>query len=246
MLKLILPHTMKRIVSLCSIIVLCAFATMGQKLQDVIYMKNDNILRGEIIERQLNGIVKIRTTDRNILVLNESEIERISKEELVYQSVNSDRKFKGIAEYGVMPGLGSNKLDMEKLSIIGTFQLSPYFSLGAGSGLRAVHSYDMLMPLFIDLRTYLPRGKLVPYLALGAGYAFNINQDFNPEGYFINPEVGLMLKVINRFAVHLGLGYNAQWLNNVRYDWKWVDESLVIEKITDPIHGISIVAGITF
>ena len=237
---------MKRIIPLFSIIVLCAFSTMGQKLQDVIYLKNGNILRGEITEQQLNGIVKIKTTDRNFLVLHENEIERISKEELVYQSVNSDRKFKGIAEYGVMPGLGSNKLDMEKLSIIGTFQLSPYFSLGAGSGLRAVHSYDMLMPLFIDLRTYLPRGKLVPYLALGAGYAFNINQDFNPEGYFINPEVGLMLKVINRFAVHLGLGYNAQWLNDVRYDWKWVDESLVIEKITDPIHGISIVAGITF
>lgn len=245
MLKLILPHTMKRIVSLCSIIVLCAFATMGQKLQDVIYMKNDNILRGEIIERQLNGIVKIRTTDRNILVLNESEIERISKEELVSQSINSYKKFIGIAEFGVMPGLGSNKLDMEKLSIIGSFQLSPCFSLGAGSGLRDVFSYDMLMPFFVDLRTYLPREKLVPYLALGAGYAFNINQDFNPEGYFINPEFGLMLKVRNRFSIHLGLGYNAQWLDN-HYKWRWDEESLEVEKITDPIHGISIVAGITF
>src|SRR5690606_24092760 len=105
---------MKRIIPLFSIIVLCAFSTMGQKLQDVIYMKNDNILRGEIIERQLNGIVKIRTTDRNILVLNESEIERISKEELASQSINSYKKFKGIAEFGVMPGLGPNKLDMEK------------------------------------------------------------------------------------------------------------------------------------
>jgi hypothetical protein len=54
-----------------------------------------------------------------------------------------------------------------------------------------------------------------------------------------------MLKVRNRFSIHLGLGYNAQWLDN-HYKGRWDEESLEVEKITDPIHGISIAAGITF
>jgi hypothetical protein len=73
---------MKRYFVLVSLVM---FATMliGQnRYQDIVYLKNGNIIRGIIIEQVPNKSIKIKTEDNNVFVFEIDEIEKIAKEKI--------------------------------------------------------------------------------------------------------------------------------------------------------------------
>jgi hypothetical protein len=78
--------------------------------------------------------------------------------------------------------------------------------------LHAVDSSYMTMPLFLDLRGYLPlqNGKIVPFAMLRFGYAFNLSDKFGGMGLYVNPAVGVKFQVSPMIGINVSIGYAFQ------------------------------------
>ena len=59
------------------------FAFAQGNMQDVVYLKNGSIIRGEIIEMVSGETVKIMTVDGCLFVWDMDEVERITQEEML-------------------------------------------------------------------------------------------------------------------------------------------------------------------
>ncbi len=83
-----------------------------QNYQDVVYLKNESIIRGTIIEQVPNQSIKIETADRNVFHYKMEEIEKLSKEQIQgknHSSVTSSglpKGYQGIVELGYAKGVG--------------------------------------------------------------------------------------------------------------------------------------------
>jgi len=68
---------------------ICApIVSLGQEqMQDVLYLKNGTIIRGDIIEQIPNQTIKIAASDGSLFVFLTSDIEKITKEKKMVQSV---------------------------------------------------------------------------------------------------------------------------------------------------------------
>ena len=80
---------MKRINLLFCFLCLCAFTIKAQQnLEDVVTLKNGSIIRGTIVEQIPNKTLKIKTKDGSVFVYNISEVEKMTREEIVNNNGN--------------------------------------------------------------------------------------------------------------------------------------------------------------
>lgn len=80
---------MKKVLMFFALIVfgLSAFAQMNN-YQDVVYLKNGSVIKGVIIEQIPNVSLKIQTNDGNIFVYQMTEVEKMTKEQVMNQKNN--------------------------------------------------------------------------------------------------------------------------------------------------------------
>jgi hypothetical protein len=200
------------------ILVLTSYLSFGQaNYQDVVYLKNGSIIRGLVIEQVINKSIKIETADRSVFVYQMEEIEKITKEPFQGRNRNSHNNFgmktgyKGMVEMGYEFKVGDYGMDRFKLNIIHGSQINPYFSFGIGTGLRYYSLPEAaLIPLFMDLRTNFIDNNVSPYFSLGVGYSFDATNEFEGVGLLMNPTLGVSIKVGNKSAMNVGLGYEMQ------------------------------------
>ena len=86
---------MKKYLTLLLIIVSTTLSFGQRNYQDVVYLKDGGIIRGEIIEQVPNKLIKIEMEDRNVFVYQMSEIEKITKEippEIKVKQNDSDKR----------------------------------------------------------------------------------------------------------------------------------------------------------
>ena len=82
---------MKRTILFLVCLMGMTFAFAQGNMQDVVYLKNGSVIRGEIIEMVSGETVKIMTTDGNVFVHAFADVERFSKERPVSAvAVNSN------------------------------------------------------------------------------------------------------------------------------------------------------------
>ena len=175
---------MKKYISLFLLIFITSIAIAQNNYQDVVYLKNGSIIRGVIIEQVPNESIKIETEDRSIFVYEMDEIQKLAKEEKITAKLDqveteSDgtglkKGYRGIAEFGYQFGLGDYGMDRFKFNIINGGQISPYFFIGGGVGLRYYFDADAaLIPVFVHARANILDKKVSPYFALSIGLAAN-------------------------------------------------------------------------
>jgi hypothetical protein len=77
---------------------------------------------------------------------------------------------------------------------------------------HGVDSSYMTLPLFIDIRGYLPlqNGKITPYAMLRVGYAFNLSDGFGGMGLYMNPAVGVKYQLAPMIGLNFSIGYSYQ------------------------------------
>jgi hypothetical protein len=214
--------------------------------QDVVYLRNGSVIRGNIIEEVPNQSIKIATADGSVFVCQMDEIEKITKEQrVVNRGVHSARNNGGsrfkpmnkiILESGYLRGLmGANDLDRVKLDVIVGRQLSPHFLLGFGTGLRYYdedfeidgwwHKTEteetLLVPLFFDIRVNFTRRKISPYFAFDIGYSYDTNAANAVQwaGFMASHTLGAKIKLSDRLDLNVGLEYEAQG-RKYRYKYK--------------------------
>jgi hypothetical protein len=196
-----------------------------KKIEDVVYLKNGAIVRGIIIEQVPDKTLEIMSNDKNYFIFKYDEIQKITKENEL--SGTEDYKKKGfisIAELNY--GFGVNTLNTYKgsfvidgnfptiaLRSINGYKLNEMFEFGLGVGFEAFLDGDSkgaMIPLTIDARMNLKKGKFSPVLNLNGGYSIGVQ---NSSGLAANPSVGIKYYITKKIAFLFNLGYKVQQQN---------------------------------
>lgn len=101
---------MKRVVLFLVCLMGMNFAFAQSNLQDVVYLKNGSIIRGDIIEMVPDETVKITTMDGSMFVYDYKDVEKFAKEETKYYATTVKPTKKSPWAAGFMsyfvPGMG--------------------------------------------------------------------------------------------------------------------------------------------
>jgi TM2 domain-containing membrane protein YozV len=138
---------MKRFLLVLTIVLSASFTFAQTSLQDVVYLKNGSIIRGDIIEMVPSETVKIMTADGCVFIYDFADVEKFTKEKpMYYGRTTIDKKSPwaaGIMSYFI-PGLGQfyNGEERKGWIDLGT-QVGGYAATLAGLGLTMEYSgYD--------------------------------------------------------------------------------------------------------
>ena len=138
---------MKRFLLVLTIVLSASFTFAQTSLQDVVYLKNGSIIRGDIIEMVPSETVKIMTADGCVFIYDFADVEKFTKEKpMHYGKTTVDKKSPwaaGIMSYFI-PGLGQfyNGEERKGWIDLGT-QVGGYAATLAGLGLTMEYSgYD--------------------------------------------------------------------------------------------------------
>lgn len=188
--------------------------------EDVVYLKNGGILRGEIVELNHNEYLKIESAGRNVFVIMMDEVEKISTE-----AIPSQRNYK---ESGYMNRTGfdlmrANSNSTARFYMVNGYQFTPRFSAGIGFGITPYNDPLTLVPVFIDLNLRFLKANASPYIFLKTGYNFSVHHDDDVQiddhsgGLLLNPGVGLQFNLSGGLGWYINAGYN---IDNSYYEFE--------------------------
>ena len=191
--------------------------------QDVVYLKNGSIIRGELTDDKTAGTVKISTIGQNVFVFKSEDVERVTREYL-----KSDFKYpytsgyQNITELGVSIGYRAAVPQSENTSRVvnlslQTFNGYQFFPLLAVGLTTSIDTYEQitLLPVGLGLRGDLAKTRVRPFYGIDAGYALdwlnnpNLTADHD-GGFFWSPSLGLKFNSAKTRAFVLDLGYRSQ------------------------------------
>ena len=108
------------------------------------------------------------------------------------------------------PGFG---MDREKIEIINGLRLTPFISLGVGTGLHYYFDFDnkkTWVPIFINMKVNFTEKRLSPILSLRGGYSFDFKNNFENIGFLVNSFIGVKYKIWSKFSLNAGVGLEIQ------------------------------------
>ena len=221
---------MKKILVLSFIFLVASYSYSFCQSRDIIHLKNDSIIKGEIIEHIPDKAVKIKLIDSRILTFEMDEIKEISKEELPYTNTTevTNRKpkasehkgygFAGIVKVGVLGSYDSRSLDAGHISIGGGYIFDRNFTLFlclGSNGYNSNRGIFTLFPAYLSCRYIMTPGKIAPFIQFGGGGAYIYsNVSYNsesikfPYAIYGQTDVGVSFLLSRGFMLSLSVGYN--------------------------------------
>ncbi len=210
---------------------LCAYAQ--KKAEDVVYMKNGDTYKGEIVRYVQGDKMQFRQTDGNEIELMEKDIRKIvqgTEYEAVVEgstavaSKNTPVKLRTKGIYNttsLLFALGSSDANGIALGA-GLGNVTGYMLatwLGAGIGI-GVDNYarrgETIYPVFGELRTYFPSKTTRSfYTTLAGGYGFAFKRESldiveAEGGLLIYPAIGIRLSSLEGLDVNIDFGFKYQ------------------------------------
>lgn len=200
----------------------CALAqTKG--MEDVVYLKSHfglTEVHGTLIPRKDSNEVAVRTRDKSVWVFSRSDIEKISREKLIFQS-----KPKGwYNSTSVSAYFGGDK-GYQIQSVVGYRFLYRYYAgLGAALDNYTIRS----LPVFADLQGNWFLSKTTPFNYLDAGISnpwprnnqilkYNGNLGKKIPGVYLNIGIGQRLHCLhNDHSWQFSIGYSLETMK-LRY-----------------------------
>jgi hypothetical protein len=192
--------------------------------KDAVYLRNGSIIRGKILGTIPGKSTRIETVGSNVLVLAETDIERIVMDEPVPPQERGELKQSGymaLADIGFLGGSGNNL----SMMLTNLWQFKNRISTGAGFG---IEKFDyQVIPVYADVRYNFLKGRITPFVFMQGGYSFPLgsaNEQNNYQetelkgGGMLNPGVGLRINFNNRNAFVFSLGWRYQELHST---WKY-------------------------
>jgi len=249
------PKFVKLCMLLVPMIFIVSSAFSQRNTEDVIYLKDGSIIRGEIIEQKFGDFVKIESTGHNVWVFSAEDIDRIVKEKhLPPKKWDLNIKEKGyfnISDVGLLAGRDSyqNRYSFSAL-IINGYQFKNRLSLGLGTGIEFM---DIpLAPAFLDVRHTILKGKLSPFIGVQGGYAFPLvnyyDNLYGPKykgGYMLGSVIGIKNYITDNTALVLSVGFRHQQLLSTRTVWGWEGDEQITQ-VYNLYNRIAIRAGLHF
>lgn len=189
------------------------FALAQTNRQDAVYLRNGSIIRGKVLENVVGKYTRIETVGRNVLVIPESDVERLVLDEPVPQKERTDRKpygYTALADLGFMGG----DQNTVSLMLINGYQFKNRLSIGAGFGIEKFK--EQVIPVFADVRYHFLKGSITPFVYMQAGYSYPLGSSAEGNmtevkgGAMLNPGLGLRMNFTSRNALIFSLGWRYQ------------------------------------
>lgn len=208
-------------------------AIFGQyTYEDVVYLKNGNIMHGMIIEQIPGASVKIECRDHNVYVFKTEEIEKIIREpangspfRMKKQQIDSVKQ----RGFTMIPEINFSKINFSGedfsylwgVDLTAGYLINPHISVGGGTGLE-YNTYALYLPLFAALRYNILKKSVTPYLTAEGGYGMVIKGGFPgySGGLRIKGGIGIKLFVTRQIAWNLTTGFKYQEFS-YKYDYAW-------------------------
>jgi len=194
-------------------------------LEDVVYLKNGSIIRGQIIEQKINKFVKIKCADRNIWVFQSSDIDSIKKETQpeIKKFETKSKGYVNNTDFGIMINRNGYFDVPINFLMVNAYKFPFNTTLGIGTGIESF--VDPVIPLFLDAKYYVFDKKVSPFIILQTGYSFPFNKDTeeyqSKGGYLFNAGCGVRVFISKSSAWLFSLSYMYQELQTTKnYSWQ--------------------------
>lgn len=219
-------------------------SAQAQKMQDVVYLHDGSILKGQVLEFQPEGKIRVEILGGSVLVYPASAVKELKKEpvpnnllapESPKATVGIPLKTKGIYlmsqihanvgkdyNYQIQGGTGFTH-------IVG-YQFNQWFGLGLGAGFSSIGN-KTFAPIFSEARGHFSKDASGFFYSLAAGYAyafkhstdqfgFSNNNTKAKGGMWVYPAFGYRFKSSKKMNACLDLGYCIQ---KASYDYNSPD-----------------------
>lgn len=233
---------MKKIILFSLLIGLSMVLFAQQNYQDVVYLKNGSIIHGVIIEQVPNKSIKIETADKNVLVYQIDEIEKMTKEQKDSSlpqmkgtmSVQNDKKegidlvFNGGLQMPVFDlgkfydnGIGLNTMILyseykgEKRSSAGGISVG-YTTMKSKSGYTNIN----IIPITVVSESYFGKGSFQGVWGFDiGGYLFS--GGYSKTKFGADTYLGLTYKISANihFVANAKYNYIIDFKNSVNDSW---------------------------
>lgn len=124
--------------------------------------------------------------------------------------------YQGEVDLGYSVGVGTFATGRINLHTVHGVKVGKYFSAGVGLGLDMYHEggFEMMMPVYLNLKGYLPTGtKATPYLSMDIGAGVGVTEGVSgASGFYFTPAVGVKVG-----AFKAQVGYNVQRLSEAGF-----------------------------
>jgi hypothetical protein len=195
--------------------------SQDKRVQDVVYLKNHWILKGEIILNNQDSL-KVRTSGGNIFAFTRSEVLDLKKEKIPSYYQNKTSGFSSYTELGPLASKNTSTINVNtsafSFQTVNGYTFTPLFFTGIGIGVD-LYATQTFLPLFGSIRgEFNTQGPINPYYFLDLGHGFNITT--NPSNTLSN-KGGLLLALGGGIKINfnrasgflLSLGYRIQNLS---------------------------------
>ena len=206
---------MKKALLTLTLMLVASVTTLAQTTKDVVYLKDGNVIRGQLVEIIPDKQVKIKTADGSLFVYNTNDVARIENGEIAKKEKKSEdeptfngrkiaRGFKGFVEGSFSASLDGSSYHREGLSVSLGSQILPQLFVGGGIGFEYFGKPNTVtVPIYLDIRTNFINGPISPFIGTKFGYAFG--RDI--QGFYFNPMLGCRFGLTNKLALHAAIGY---------------------------------------
>ena len=121
-------------------------------------------------------------------------------------------KYQGEVDLGYSVGIGDFAAHRINIHTIQGVKIGNYFSTGLGIGADLYHEdgIDVMLPIYLNLKGYLPtKTKVTPFISMDLGAGIGVSEYVTGlSGFYCTPAVGVKTR---KFKVQLG--YNIQQLS---------------------------------
>jgi hypothetical protein len=240
---------MNRLLFFFVCIVLFPFYLKAQSAEDVIYLKNGSILRGNILDTVTGINVRIEIIGHNQLLIPDSAIQLILKNQQK-MAVGNETLSSPVEVAANVSFYGGSK-NSGGFTFV-TSYLFP-FRLSAGVGLGIEWFNYQQLPFSAELAYNFCEGPCVPYLYAKAGYALPLSKkekEYDPDNYggvLAGAGAGLRFNFTKRNALIFSLGYRYQKTKTITGTYPWYSSGQQDETITyNEINRITFSFGFLF
>lgn len=193
--------------------------------EQVLYLKNGWVLRGQLLTAPTADPLRLQTADRNEFAFRQDEVDSLrQRPQPVVSGLNAAYKARGFGHYTELGALAGRNTSSSVNTSAFSFQTVNgykfnqwlYTGLGVGADLYATQS---IVPVFASVRgDFTRRGTILPFYFLDAGYGFNITGRDNTLTQPVTYEggslwaLGVGMKVLfsNNTGFLLSVGYRTQ------------------------------------
>jgi hypothetical protein len=210
---------------------LVSTAVGQQTIEDIVHLKDGTIIRGEVMEYDPKGKIKIKIKGGSLITYDSTEvtkIEKIKPEEGFQQyAVEQEQPLHLKKEGWYHSIMGGMTFSIQSRAISGVsglpfgltadytfgYQFNQYFGLGASVGIL-VPNFEAYVPVCVNFRGYFLKTSANVFYDMNIGYGLSLNglitSGTRNGGLHWSPAIGVRFASKKKGHVAVSLGYLMQ------------------------------------